>query len=289
MARITEKELILPALYLLNKQSDRRLSTTELINQLRNLLKPDEEDLRIIEGRSDDYFSQKVRNLKSHGTLQVNGLCSYDNGIFKLEDVGYDYLEQNQYLLNAILPLESYYVEFTNSISNIKALCEINEINGSLAKHYFGMLYSSTITSLETYLYDALRYKLDNEQYYLEKFVKNFNDYQKEKIKICDIYDEYSNLELKVKKSLTDLIYHRLGSVKKIYKNVFDISFLDIGALIKSVSIRHDLVHRNGKTNDGNYHNITKDEVLCLCLKVSSFVENIENQFQSLAIAEEDE
>gem|GEM_PF-5566968 len=49
MARITESELILPSLFLINKNKDKKLSTTNLINELRKLLNPDEEDLVILD------------------------------------------------------------------------------------------------------------------------------------------------------------------------------------------------------------------------------------------------
>jgi len=282
MARITEKELILPSLYLLNIEENKTLSTTDLINKLRILLKPDEEDLAIISGRSDDKFSQKVRNLKSHNTLTKLNFCTYQDTKFTLTNTGEEYLAHNLHLLNAILPLEDYYIEFKESIRNIQNLSNVNCIDETLNSHYFGMLYSSTITSLETYLYDAIRFKIDNNFEYLEEFVKTFEKYQKEKIKFSEIYTEYSNIELKVKESLSNLIYHRLDIIENIYSAIFSINFQDKDFMNNSVQNRHDLVHRNGKKTDGTNHNITKSNVLELCEKTLSFVENIEEQFNEL-------
>ena len=45
------------------------IRTSELIDEARRIMKPDGEDLEILEGRNDDKFSQKVRNLKSHDTI----------------------------------------------------------------------------------------------------------------------------------------------------------------------------------------------------------------------------
>lgn len=289
MARITERELILPSLYLLNIEKNKTLSTTDLINNLRILLKPDEEDLATISGRSDDKFSQKVRNLKSHDTLTKLNFCSYQDNQFTLTDLGEEYLIRNLHLLNAILPLEDYYIEFKESIFNIQNLSNVSCIDEPLTIHYFGMLYSSVITSLETYLYDAIRFKIDNNIQYLEIFVKTFEKYQKEKLKFSDIYTEYSNIELKVKESLSNLIYHRLDIIENIYSAVFSISFQDKDFMNNSVQKRHDLVHRNGKKTDGTNHNITKDNVLELCDRTLSFIENIENQFNTLPTTEYNE
>lgn len=44
--------------------------TSELIAESRRIMQPDGEDLEILNGRVDDKFSQKVRNIKSHDTIE---------------------------------------------------------------------------------------------------------------------------------------------------------------------------------------------------------------------------
>lgn len=77
MPRISENELILPSLFLMSLRSDGCITTTELIKELTALLKPTGEDAQILAGRNDTKFSQKVRNLKSHGTLENLGFAVY--------------------------------------------------------------------------------------------------------------------------------------------------------------------------------------------------------------------
>ena len=60
--RILEQDLQLPALYLISINNG-RITTTELSNLLRDILKPTGENLDILDGRADDKFSQIVRNL----------------------------------------------------------------------------------------------------------------------------------------------------------------------------------------------------------------------------------
>lgn len=54
------------------------LTTSDLIRELTYILKPDRPDAKILAGRNDTYFSQKVRNLVSHRTLDSRGLETYD-------------------------------------------------------------------------------------------------------------------------------------------------------------------------------------------------------------------
>jgi len=77
VTQYTERELILPALALLD-QSAEGLTTSDLIRELTVILKPDGHDDEILAGRNDMYFSQKVRNLVSHRTLVGPGLETYD-------------------------------------------------------------------------------------------------------------------------------------------------------------------------------------------------------------------
>ncbi len=99
MPRISENDLIIPTLRLLNVAPNNTLTTTELISQLQQIMNPSAEDLVILNGRSDSKFSQIVRNLKSHNNFTVLNYATYtpkDNqisGSFTLTDAGKLYLQ----------------------------------------------------------------------------------------------------------------------------------------------------------------------------------------------------
>lgn len=92
--RITEKELILPSLLILSTTKEGKITTSNLIDRLRILLRPSGEDLKILSGRADDKFSQKVRNLVSHSTLEREKYARHKNGIFQITPTGRRYLRQ---------------------------------------------------------------------------------------------------------------------------------------------------------------------------------------------------
>lgn len=89
----TESELIIPTLKLL-EENKKGLTTSQLIKQLTDMLKPTGHDAKIIEGRKDTYFSQKARNLKSHDTLTKLGVATYENGLWKITEKGENYLKR---------------------------------------------------------------------------------------------------------------------------------------------------------------------------------------------------
>jgi len=111
MARITEEQLILPALYLMDISPSKSITTTAMKEALVVIFKPTGDDNAIIGGRNDTFFTQKVRNLKSHDTLENLGYATYSDriagepsGRFKITENGKDYLDENMdivdYLLN---------------------------------------------------------------------------------------------------------------------------------------------------------------------------------------------
>ena len=97
MPRISETDLVIPALNAMNTSPNGTISTTDLISTLTNAMNPTGEDLDILENRNDTKFSQKVRNLKSHNTMR--GLVTYtapsiqgESGTFTITADGQTYL-----------------------------------------------------------------------------------------------------------------------------------------------------------------------------------------------------
>lgn len=100
MSRITESELVLPALFLMSLQSDGKISTSLLIKKLQELIKPSDEDMRILSGRKDTYFSQIVRNLKSHSTFERYGYAESIDGGFRITPEGRRFVIAKQDILH---------------------------------------------------------------------------------------------------------------------------------------------------------------------------------------------
>ncbi|MFT6559381.1 HNH endonuclease [Sneathiella sp.] len=89
----SEAELVLPALTLLSEHTE--LSTTQMQPLLRAMLQPSGTDLMILSGRTDDRFSQKVRNLLgSHHTLENKGFAVKEGDKYIITELGKTYLHE---------------------------------------------------------------------------------------------------------------------------------------------------------------------------------------------------
>lgn len=97
-SRITEADLVRPALEAAEGRTNGFISTSDLIDELTQKFQPTGEDAQILGDRSDTYFSQKVRNLISHRnephSFIHNGLAEYDpvNQGIKITDAGRKFL-----------------------------------------------------------------------------------------------------------------------------------------------------------------------------------------------------
>lgn len=121
--RISETELILPSLYLMSL-SGGQITTSELIQKLRDIMKPAGEDLQILSGRSDDKFSQKVRNLKAHNTFERFGYAQYKggprDGYVEITNNGKQHLEQNKDILKYLLINDFTYLDLTENLRQVE-------------------------------------------------------------------------------------------------------------------------------------------------------------------------
>ena len=93
MSNFTESELIPVALkIILDKPNG--IATKDLIIELRNLMNPSGEDLEMLSNRNDDKFSQKVRNIKSHKTLENKGYAKFYDDKFFITEKGIKFLNE---------------------------------------------------------------------------------------------------------------------------------------------------------------------------------------------------
>lgn len=95
MTRTSELDLVLPALCAMLAKGG-SIQTSDLIQVLIDTLHPTGEDMEILEGRSDTKFSQKVRNLKSHNTLEDRGLATRVARGHKITKRGRDLVEKTK-------------------------------------------------------------------------------------------------------------------------------------------------------------------------------------------------
>jgi hypothetical protein len=116
--------------------------------------------------------------------------------------------------------------------------------------------------------------------------VETFPDYKKETCSISQIYQQTELIRGKVISSLGKIIWHNLKQAKKLYKETFNIDFPqdDISKLLDAILVRHDIVHRNGKTTTGIERHISLEGIYTLLARIETFVSSINAQLALLLL-----
>jgi hypothetical protein len=124
------------------------------------------------------------------------------------------------------------------------------------------MLFASSIAALESYLSDTYINRVLRDSRVLRRHVENNLDLQKEKIRVADVYRYSDTMASRVKTQLLGLIWHNLPKVQEMYLATFgqDIKNV-IKPLHEAIKVRHDIVHRNGLTRDGQPVEVTEDTI----------------------------
>jgi hypothetical protein len=142
------------------------------------------------------------------------------------------------------------------------------------------LLYSSLIAALEAYLADTVSYWVTVDRKVFRQFVSTCDDFKVQKLSLSQIFDRMDDLQHDVERYLQTLVWHRLDKVVPLLADSLNIARPEIGALMKHIVIRHDIVHRGGKTKDGRGVVITNETLNELRSDLFTFIEAVETQLK---------
>lgn len=210
----------------------------------------------------DEAIDELVEELESEG-YEWTGKPSDEN----YDDYYYDVISANT----------EFHGTLTENLNNVRKLLNA-DLPGDLSNLLNMMLFVNVITALETFLSDAFIGTVIGNDQLMRKFVSSNIDFSEKKLTLNEIFDRMDNIEKEVRKYLVDLIWHNLAKVINIYKSTMDIDFPpDIKNLYKAIAKRHDIVHRSGKTKDGEQIIISRNEIEELMQDVRTFADYIDS------------
>ena len=191
MSRISEHDLILPALYVIQKQPG--ITTAELMSELRNIFNPTDEDAEILHGRNDDKFSQIVRNLVSHHTLDqrlgytILSASESTNSSHRISEKGLGYLQDS---------LSSFESLLSNNLGYAETVDGVVEINNSQATGKKIIIFDENI-----FISEGRRKTVTTQVYERSKLLRDkaIDFYTKNGVIVCeacgfDFYEIYGDV-----------------------------------------------------------------------------------------------
>ena len=189
--------------------------------------------------------------------------------------------------------------EFLSSYTHMTEVLHTYGIGGSgllksSAPEINKLVLSGLISAMEAYLANTLMALVAEEIGATENLLLKEEKLSSQKITLFEAWNESLTVERRVQDYLRDQIYHRLGKVEQLYEIAFNIQVfpsLELKErLHRAVALRHDIVHRNGRSLQGKEQEFSSIAVLAMMRDIHDFVMHVNNQlFKALIDAQEDE
>ena len=163
--------------------------------------------------------------------------------------------------------------------------------------HVLNLFFGGVFTTLESYLSDAFKYRVQNNATYFNRFIdrREWKDPQRFRNLAKIILNEQTLdpttvsssatqegmefLERCVEEELGKIIFHRFKEVQKLYKAILDIELSDgLSQFKEAKQKRHDIFHRNGRDQAGQEISTQMIDVLNLIDAVEGFIDSTERE-----------
>lgn len=173
------------------------------------------------------------------------------------------------------------YDYFQESISETKKLLSVHgEDNGDSLINK--MIFVQSITAMEAYLGDSLIKEVMNDREAIINLLSSSNGGEliNKKFNLLDIYRNEDLVSDTLRDYLTNILYHNLPKVCGLYERALDIQIpLDDPVklkLLRAIEHRHDCVHRNGFSKNGDKLDVFTREFVSETIEVlQAFVSEI--------------
>ncbi|WP_140162513.1 hypothetical protein [Billgrantia desiderata] len=148
----------------------------------------------------------------------------------KPSDYEDDYLE-------LILSDNEYFKSFNDSIEHVNEILAA-DVGGAAQAHLYGLLYTSVITAVETYLSDAFINTVLSDSAYLRAFVERNPEFAKKTFKLSEVFLKHEGIKDEVKDYLLSQLWHNMKKIKPMYKATLGVSFPeDLGRYLKQLKL----------------------------------------------------
>ena len=164
---------------------------------------------------------------------------------------------------------------FNHEIQNLKDLLEA-PISAHHEETFYKMIYAHAVTLMESFLSDSVRSLILSDERYFVNAIKKVDDLKNCKFSITEIAQKSDGAKGFAVTELAKVMFHNIPKVKRILQLILNKKVLvDISEVTEITSFRHDIVHRDGKSIEGDILRVDKDVAMDAIAKIGVFVTSI--------------
>lgn len=183
--------------------------------------------------------------------------------------------EQEEYDYYMYLRYGETYELFHSGINELKGMLE-NAPDNLKSSTFFKMLYAHSVTLLEVYLESIVKTLILSDRQFLINTIENVRPFNDTKIMLKDISTEDGGIQKFVLGKISDNLFHDIPKVINILSGVLGKKInIEIDEICKVTSIRHDIVHRNGKNKSSDNIGIDADSTYKALIVVEGFANEL--------------
>jgi hypothetical protein len=211
-----------------------------------------EDDLELECRECGEQFSAHVFN--SAGDCEVT-LHDYPNLKVDAEHAFYDGPDGDDW--EEPEPPENAFSVFLQSHRETWNMLKENALPADGSSLMNRMVFAHQISAMEAFLADTVIIHVTTKADAMKRLLEEDDDLRKEKFNLAEIAADPNLVRKAVLEHLRSLMYHNIGRVRALYRTVFKIDLFklvgkdEIDTLMRAIVYRHDCVHRNGHTKEG--------------------------------------
>ncbi|CAD6175548.1 Uncharacterised protein [Escherichia coli] len=193
-------------------------------------------------------------------------------------DHGYDADDCNEYNENLDIEVSLQRAPLINLESRINE-CEsvLNKnLNDDTQVLIRNMVYGASISALEAFLWETMRYWVEHDETVLKRVIVNTDELANQTFKLKEICESPVDLKLKVAAYLQNLVWHRWDKVMPLFIKGIGITMPKVDKLKTAVLKRHDIIHRSGMNHAGEIVMVTFDDASELLSEIRSFCRTVD-------------
>jgi hypothetical protein len=155
------------------------------------------------------------------------------------------------------------YIEFSAELDRARVLLR-DSANGPHAQTTCKLVYAHSVTLLETMISTSVNALVLKDKAFLLNMARQIESIQKgKKISLMEIAEHPRGVEGVILKAISEITFHNPATIKTVLVALIGdgMKDLDVSGFGLICKVRHDIVHRNGKTVEDEPITLTPEQV----------------------------
>lgn len=174
-------------------------------------------------------------------------------------------------------PYHEIYNSFQENMQKLREMI-VEDNNPFSDKTLYRMIYAHSVTTFEAMVSDVIKAIILKHPKMMDRLINEIGSDSGKKYTLKDVH-RYNGVKGLMLSIINEVTFHNVGKVQA-YANALSGEKFEsnhIGEMKQLIEIRHDLVHRNGKTIEDRYHNLNAPMVNDAMSVIEKFSEDFYN------------